>query len=491
MANMVNQHLDDYLAAGEQALVNGRLEAAVAAYRAAVALRDDLPDVWFNLAWAERALQQFEPALASYANAIRHGVARPEEAHLNRAAILSDHLFRFDDAERELQQAIAAKPQFIHAWLNLGHLHEDRGAVEPARQAYAAAIAVDPSNGRAHARLGVMDIFEGQADRAVTNLTGVLESITDMRGRADALFALGGAHDALGRYDDAYFAYEAANWLARSASPTRYDRRAQDRLVDQLIRHVPAPAELPTADDRPTPIFILGMFRSGSTLIEQILSRHSAIAAGGELEFIPSLVRSLGSRYPEAINEISAEEIAGARNLYLSPLRELDRGTFMTDKRCDNFMNIGLIKRLFPGARFIHTKRNALDNFISIYATDFDEAVPYSHDLNDIAHYYLSYQRLMEHWQALYPDDIHEVDYDRLVASPRSEIEKTIAFLGLAWEPQLEQPSRQPSTVQTASLWQVRQPLHARSSGRWMHYAQQLATARTLLGLTPENPADD
>lgn len=482
---MMNEELKEYLAKGAAALRAGELSAAVDAYLTAVAVRNNLPDAWFNLAWAQRALRQFRPALTSYAQAIRYGVERPEEAHLNRAAILSDHLFQLDEAELELRQAIDINPYFIPAWLNLGHLHEDRGLADAARKAYMEALAIDARNGRAHARLAVIDISEGHPGQAITNLNRALDNVSDARGRADILFAMGTAHDARENYDEAYLAYEAANWLSRSVSPRRYDRIAQDRLVERLIAASPKRAASIAKSDRAAPIFVVGMFRSGSTLVEQILARHSKIVAGGELEFLPASTSSYGDQYPEILQELSTSDFERLRNLYWSDIQiDITPTSIITDKRCDNFMHIGLIKSIFPDAKIIHTHRYPLDNFVSLYATDFDHDVPYSYDFCDIAHYYLTYLRIMEYWKTLYPKDIHDINYDLLVASPRREIERAINFLGLNWENQLENSSYQSDVVQTASLWQVRKPLTLRSSGRWLHYAKHLTKARELLGLS-------
>ena len=161
---------------------------------------------------------------------------------------------------------------------------------------------------------------------------------------------------------------------------------------------------------------------------------------------------------------------------YLDMLARLfPHGERVTDKRPDNFLYIGLIKRLFPDARIIHTARNALDNCLSIYFLHLDHSMSYALDLADIGHYYVQYRRLMTHWKTLYGADILDLDYDALVREPRPAIQRLTAFCGLEWEEaclSFEQTAR---AVKTASVWQVREPLYRRSSGRWRNYAAQLA----------------
>ena len=146
----------------------------------------------------------------------------------------------------------------------------------------------------------------------------------------------------------------------------------------------------------------------------------------------------------------------------------------MTDKRPDNYLYIGLIKSLFPDARIVHTRRDALDNCLSIFFLHAGHGIPYALDLMDTAHYYRQYRRLMAHWKRVYGDDILDFDYDEFVREPRPAVEKLLGFCGLEWEESCLSFERQRNSVKTASVWQVRQPLYQRSSGRAQHYAKQL-----------------
>ena len=224
------------------------------------------------------------------------------------------------------------------------------------------------------------------------------------------------------------------------------------------------------------------MFRSGSTLAEQILAAHSRVAAGGELAFLPSLVRTELAPFPATMPGVTQAQLEQLAARYLDMLARLfPHGERVTDKRPDNFLYIGLIKSLFPDARIVHTVRDPLDNCLSIYFLHLDHGMSYALDLADIAHYYVQYRRLMAHWKTLYGADIFDLDYDALVREPRPAIERLTRFCGLEWEEaclSFEQAAR---AVKTASVWQVRERLYQRSSGRWRNYAAHIAPLQAYL----------
>ena len=469
----------DLLEQAAREIRNGKLDQAMQSYEAALARDAALPDAWFNLAWLQRVARRFDDALRSYAEALAHGVAQPEQAHLNRAAILSEHLQRSSAAEDELRAALSVNSRFVPAWLNLGNLHEDQGRPDQAIAAYREALAIEPGNGRAHERLGMIDVHLGRSGQAVARLKDALTVARTSEDRAEMLFALGTALDAQGCYDDAFQAFEAANWLARSVARRRYDPRAHERLIDSIIAAVPHP--VPPADpDGSAPIFICGMFRSGSTLAEQILGRHPLITSGGELDFIPAMIQSQLQPYPQTLAALTPADSARLRADYLLGLARTGLGDgLVTDKRCDNFLHIGLIKALFPEAKIVHTVRRPLDNLLSIYFLHFGEAVTYGHDLRDAAHFYVQYRRLMAHWRRLFAGDIHDLDYDQTVSEPRATVEPLLSLIGLQWDEACL--GSRSGAVRTASAWQVRQPIHTRSSGRWRYYRDHLGQARQIL----------
>ena len=468
---------EQLMALASQMRAQGRPVEAAAAYRRLLALRPELADSWYNLALMERASGRFEAALGAYDQALARGVSGPEEVRLNKAVILSDDLARQDLAQVELEAALARAPRYLPALLNLGNLHEDMGRKAEARAAYERALVVAPDDAVALARLAGL----GRADAA---MIGRVRAALAAPGRTDADraelgFALGRALDQAGDHDAAFAAYGAANAASRAAAGgVRYDRRAHEVFVDSLIAAFPEPA-VPTPGDAASPVFICGMFRSGSTLAEQILASHSRVTAGGELGLVPALVGRLRP-YPQSLAG-APELVSRARALYLEALAAARPGAaFVTDKRPDNVLHIGLIKAMFPAAKIVHTVRDPLDTILSNWFLHLDPSMPHALDLEDMAHWHGQYRRLMAHWKALYPD-ILDLDYDGLVREPRPAIEGLLAWLGLDWEAGVLDFHKADTGVRTASVWQVREPLYARSSGRWRNYEKHLGSLHPLM----------
>lgn len=448
----------------------GRVADGIEVYRALLAVDPAQPDAWYNLAWLERQDRQFGAALASYGEAIGCGMAAPEAAHVNRAAILSEHLDRADDAVTELGKALAANPEFVPALLNLGNLAEDRGDPDDARAAYARALAIAPENGRAIARLTVLDIAQGSLDGARTRLDAARPLSPE--DRIETGFANAMLFDAAGDYSRAFPALLAANAaaLALAGPAARYDHAAQERFTDALTAAFPVASPSPQPTPGPKPVFICGMFRSGSTLCETVVARHPKVTMGGELEFVSALVAALPG-YP-----VAAGDFGAMRETYLSGLVSRFPGaSIVTDKRPDNFLHIGLIKAMFPNAKIVHTVREPRDTALSILFLWFQDSVRYGARLEDIAHYMRCYRRLMTHWQRIYGQDIVTFDYDRFVTAPEEEARALFAALGLDWSADCAPRPALGATVRTPSAWAVRQPVHTRSSGRWRHYETALA----------------
>jgi tetratricopeptide (TPR) repeat protein len=466
----------------------------------------NIADSLFNLAVRQKQARQFDAALDSYQKALEAHVARPEEAYLNRSVIYSVHLGQYEAAERELKLALSCNPNFVPALLNLAKLHEDLGDRAQAGAAYAKILALDPCYFEALARYANMQPPTEADPQFIAKLRSALaHPRASAADRASLGFALGRLLDAAGEYPAAFAAVKAANRASRESVMARfapYDRAAQVRLVDRLIAagvapgiHDPACAQQSPPAPQPRPIFICGMFRSGSTLAEQMLANYPGVVAGGELDFLPRLVSGELVPFPESLRTLSAERRASLAARYRAELERIGpEADLVTDKRPDNFLNIGLIKSLLPDARIVHTTRNPLDNCLSIYFLHLDQGMSYALDLEDIGHYYREYRRLMTHWKKLFPNDMVDFDYDVLVADPQRAMQRLCTFLGIDAGPARDgQPPSAVGTaapagraVKTASVWQVREPLYQRSSGRAANYAAELQILEPYLsGLLP------
>jgi tetratricopeptide (TPR) repeat protein len=458
----------------------GSVAEAVLKYERLLALKPDLPDSWFNLAILYRRMRRYKDALAAYGKALAHGIARPEEAHVNRSVIYADFLQDPEMAERELHAAIRANPGFVPALMNLANLFEDHGRRDEALATYEKVLDIDPKSFEALARYGHASRITSGDDPVIARLKRAMsDPDATPADRASLGFALGGALDACGEYEQAFAAYTTANRLSRQSAPPGfavYEGNSHERHVDDIIRAFPASVpEAVTQGPASRPIFICGMFRSGSTLVESVLARHSRVTSGGELPFIPTLVRQCLSPFPGVIPSVSADTFGTLAKFYLDALDQMFPGSSrVTDKRLDNFLYLGVIKKLFPGARIIHACRDPLDTCLSVYFLHAAHSVNYGFDLMDIGHYYRQYSRLMRHWKSLYGSDIVEFDYDAYVHDPRPNTESLLQSLGLEWEDACLSPHRSTAAIKTASSWQVREPVYTSSSGRSRHYARQL-----------------
>ena len=485
----------------------GRRMEAIAIFRQVLAEHPEASEGWYELGYLLKAEGQFEQALLAYGKALALGISRPEEVHLNRAVIYSDHLRRDADAERELEAALTLAPGYVPALLNRGNLHEERGEQAQALACYDSVFSVAASSEDPHRDLR----FEALARSAKLRppkdlddplLSRLIEATAAPSGnvtRANLLFALGQAHERLEQFDLAFDAFAKANRWLRRQHGSSYDRAQTSRLMDSLVSTFQSNGSSePIAASAPVlpgaaPLFICGMFRSGSTLVEQVLAAHPEVTAGGELDWLRRVVATRLAPFPESMALADPARDAALAAEYRANLEHLFpggiAGTYITDKRPDNFVLIGLIKRLFPTAKIIHTCRHPLDTGLSVFQQHLDLRVAgYASDLGDIGHYYGQYQRLMAHWHSQYPGSIFDFDYDSFVSSPRPSLERLLGFLGLAWDDRCLQFHQLGNTVKTASYWQIRQPLSTRASGRWRNYAGHLEPLQRALheaGLAP------
>jgi tetratricopeptide (TPR) repeat protein len=493
----------------------GRVPEAIEAYKRALAQQPDLAECWFNLAVLLRQQRQLMEALAAYQRALDYGIASPEEVHLNRGVIFSDFLRQDEAAEQELNRALQLNPHYLPALLNLANLKEDLGDRAAAGALYERILTLDARCLEALARYANLQPPASADDLLIAKLREALRVPATAAEHASVLFALGRLLDGKQQFAAAFEAYTAANANSRASVPAGtavYDRKRQEELVARLIaNHPPAPADLVAANDsgqhpppanwsavevsrlrpapadrfaavntRPQPIFICGLFRSGSTLIEQVLAGHPQVVAGGELDILQRQAAAVPT--PEALAAASPELLASLAEAYRDELQRLFPGaTYVTDKRPDNFLHIGLIKRLFPDSRIVHTTRDPLDNCLSIYFLHLDHSLGYALDLLDIGHYFRQYRRLMAHWQRHFGDGIFELHYDSFVRDPAGQAAGLFEFLGLGWDDQYLHTRSEGRAVRTASVWQVREPIYTRSSGRAANYGPQLRELREYL----------
>ncbi|MGE3333471.1 MAG: sulfotransferase [Rhodospirillaceae bacterium] len=395
--------------------------------------------------------------MEDYAGAIAHGraaiAARPEYADAQNNLGYAEHMSGdLDAAEVSYAQALAIDHNYAPAHNNLGNCYKERGAQSRAAEAYRRAIACTPDFARAHFNLA--DVVTFTPDSAD------LERLRVQAGRIAALapeqaryihFAMGKALADIGEPDAGFRHYLAGNAVVRRM--IGYDEAAALRqMYDAPFEEIAGGGATSDAS-----IFIIGMPRSGTTLVEQILSSHHAVLAGGERRDFDVALRLCGRSDPRSLGET-----------YLARLPALGPGqTRITDKLPANFLHARLIHAALPGARIIHVSRDPADTCVSAFSKLFDVGQEFTYDLGELGRYYVAYHRLMAAWRAELPAHAFtDISYETLVSNLEGETRRLLAFCGLPWDSACLDFHKNARVVQTASATQVRKPLYASAVGR-------------------------
>jgi tetratricopeptide (TPR) repeat protein len=460
---------------------------ALASLDKALALKSDYPEACCNRGNGLNALKRHEEALESFDKAI---ALAPDYAEAwNGMAVSLQHLRLYGDAAEACEKALALRPDFAGAWHTLGTILVNKGEMQEAEKMFLKALELNPNFLAPVFNLTHICKYEddGHADiRAIQAL--LMKPDLPMEGKESLLYSLGKVLDDCGRYDQAFECYRMANRIRNcsvSYNPQKTEASA-DSIIKTFSREFLAKPFGP--GDR-SPIFIVGMPRSGTTLMSNILSNHRSIATAGELTLIGELTSRLreltgsSAPYPEAARYLTSDIAAGLVSEYVERLRR-DTGLkplFVVDKLPHNFMHLGFITLLFPEARIIHCMRHPLDSGLSNYFQRFQLGLDYSYDLENIGHFYGQYARLMEHWRKVLPVKMLEIDYQETVGDTERTVRRALGYLGLEWDERCLAPHTNPCAVETASQWQVRQPIHKQSVGKWRHYEKHLIPLKAVL----------
>jgi len=422
----------------------------------------------FNYAYNLSKDGQFEAAIRMYERALEIGIDTPEEVHLNLANIYMDHLHAHDEAKTHLGKALELNPAYSSAFYNLGNLAEQEGRRDEASLNFERSLETDPANGAALARLADTRKFESLDDPVFVRLADTAQTSSD----SDVHLALGRAYEQLGEFSRAWQSWSKGNELDRRLMP-RYAPEQVEAWFSSIKTLCDEDWLQPHEGSAAAPIFICGMFRSGSTLLEQMLASHPGFAAGGESEFFPRLVGKEFPGYPQGLDSISPKDLQAWRMAHEEQLAKRHGSSFrVTDKRPDNFLYIGLIKAVLPAAKIVVTERDWRDIATSIYSVRLGPNQNYSMSLNDIRHYIDLQTGLIDHWEKVLGSDLMRVRYEDLVLTPEATMTRLLDWLGEDWDEGCLSFHELRNSVKTASVWQVREPLHNKSIGRWKNYQQ-------------------
>ncbi len=446
----------------------GELDQAIEAYSKALAIKPDYADACYNMGNALQYQGKLDQAIEAYNEALS---IKPDYAdcYSNIGATLKEQ-GKLEEALGAYNKALSIKPDHCEAYYNMGVTLQDLGKLEKAIKAYTKAYSIKPDYAKAHRNISVIKQYSKDDDQiAQVQELHRQENLSD-EARCSFSFTLAKMYEDIGKLDLAFKYLSEGNALRKKL--LNYSIKQDHELFTKLKNAQPHllknSVEIIGKSVEAKPIFILGMPRSGTTLVEQIISSHSEVFGGGELEY----VAQFGKDLVLDTKLITTTAISEFRESYLSELSKLLNGKkFITDKMPQNFRFVPLICAAFPEAKIIHVQRHASAICWSNYKQYFaSNSLGYCYDLKDVVEYYRLYKELMHLWHSQYGDRIYNLNYEKLTTDQENQTRKLINYLGLNWEEACLSPQKNKRIVRTASQRQVRQKVYKGSSKAWRKY---------------------
>jgi tetratricopeptide (TPR) repeat protein len=441
----------------------------------------DSPEAHNNMGSALRGLGRLDEAASHFRRALE---IKPNfaKAHANLGGVLRSQ-GRASEAETHCHRALALDPDSAPTLVLLAELRADQGQFGEAQAFLERAIAIEPQSPQAWAGVARWRTMTHGDTAWLAQAQQIADSGLPPQMEALLRYAIGKYFADVKAFGQAFSSYQRANELEKLCK-AKHDRGLLTETVDLLIRSYDrewlsrARNEALGAE---RPVFIVGMPRSGTTLAEQILASHPAVFGAGELPFWQTTVGTHELSVFHA--DTGHNALHRLANHYLALLQTLAPDALrVIDKMPGNFMFLGLIRAALPRARIIHMQRDPVDTCLSMYFQQFEGSAAYTNDLEDLAHYYSEYSRLMSHWRAILPADaMLEVPYEELVEDQEAWSRRLLEFIGLPWDARCLDFHRTERAVMTASNWQVRQKISKGSVGRWRGYADFVGPLLSLL----------
>lgn len=426
--------------------------------------------------WADGHIN---PALFHLEKAVQ---STPQDAQtrLNLAAVLNS-INRTSDAMQHLEEAVRIKPPSSMACYALGVAHKSTGNIDGATEMFRNALEIDPLS--ASTWLSLANMNKTDLENDVEAMKVAFDSLTDQpRERARILFALFSTYERAEQYAKAFDYLERGNQLFNSTF--NYDASKSEAYLKSIAEAFP-PSLFERFDTSASfvqgPIFIVGMPRSGTTLVEQILAGHSQVDACGELSALNNAINEIEAKprahYPETVSRWKKNDVKRISRFYSNIIRKLNIvAPLSIDKMPENFLYLGVVKLAFPNARIIHMQRDPIDNCLGLYRQIFTESHPQFYDQKNISRYYKAYTGLMAHWQSVMGDMILDVRYEDVVENPKKQAKRILEFCSLDWEAQCLDIKNTDRAVYTASATQVRSGIHKDFVARWRKYEPYIKT---------------
>lgn len=502
----------------------GRPEEALQELARVIQVRPQYAEAHCNFGSAFLRLDQFDKAQAAFSHALSlasdsaaavAGLARvhKEQHRLEEATAMLERLLamepdkagshslageihvaaeRYDVAEQAYHKALELDADFAGAILGLGQLQMELGKLEEAQALYQQAMEAEPDEVAPYVFMAQCRKVKAEDDPVFERLQAEERDIASLPPtRALSVhFALGKVYNDVKQYDKAFPHFLEGNRLKRER--IQYDADNQDMLyrnISEFFTEETIESLRGAGDPSEVPIFVLGMPRSGTTLVETILASHPEVHGAGELRDLLSIANlphqvEGGPAYPLSMQGITGEDLTRMGARYVNVLRaHSSEARHVTDKMPANFLALGLIHLMLPNAKIVHVRRNAADTCLSGFQHLFNNSLFHTYNLEELGRYYVGYAKLMDHWRSVLPENaFYEIQYEELVADREAQTRALIEYCGLAWDDACLEHHKTERSVKTASVTQVRQPVYKSSVERWRHYEQFLQPLFDALG---------
>ncbi len=481
-ASLGKESAVDYYNLGLACINIGESVSAVQHFQKSIEIQPKLACVYGDLCLALIRCDKIEAAISAGEKAVSLLPDNPV-AHFNLAQAY-DTWQSYDLAFKHCQKAALLLPEHPGIQLSLAMAYVGFGNTESASECYRKVIKHKPQDVEAYHHLVRINKFTSPDHEDVHKLKVILsESWLNDEDRASILSALGKIYQDCELYDDAFAYYEQANQLQETLRQFNLDLFAD--YITCMIKNSGSEIlseKYALGNISKTPVFIVGTPRSGTSLVEQILSSHKDVFGAGELTWMGAAASSIrgklktATNYPVCIQELTKSNINELADAYLHYLFSLsDKESRITDKMPNNFLHLGFIHILFPNAKIIHCRRDPRDSCVSMYTEYFQDGPPYSNNLLKLGAFYKQYERVMDHWRTVLPaGTMMDVDYENLVLNQEQVSRQFVNFIGLPWDKACLTFYQKQRRVNTASDMQVKKPMYSSSIGRWKHYQKHL-----------------